>query len=223
MYTGLIEADTKRREYIEAENKARREVVQILTAETFPKDLYYHGPPHTTQFVYPEAKALATVEFAGDEYFDECMLVVAVAALFHDTGFIDQYPDNEPLGAARARDFALASENKILRENAEAIAAAILNTNMKSKPKNKIEEVLRDADLSVMGSQAFGWWSNRLRQEAMDHEDSNLHLPAMDEAFWARAQLQFLSSHQWFTDAAVERYQTQKEKNIALFKARYRV
>lgn len=190
--------------------------VEIQLQQLAP-DLLYHCASHTLDYVYPESVILATAEgFNEDE-----LLLIAVAALYHDMGFVEQYPENEPIGAEKARKYAENSNSDTLRTGSQIIFDSVLNTNMRTPPKNKFEEVIRDADLSVMGKPEFIEWNHRLKQEVLQHPESGMYQSALDDQKWAKSQLKFLKTHQWFTEAATTMYQKQKEENIRLFKEKY--
>ncbi len=67
-------------------------VFSLLERELDPK-LYYHGVHHTRDDVLPAVERLgALAGVMGDD-----LLVLQTAALFHDTGYLRQYHDNEPM------------------------------------------------------------------------------------------------------------------------------
>ena len=199
------------------EEHAYLEVYALL--ENLPKNLFYHKRSHTLEYVYPQALRLARTEGISPDN----RLLLATAALFHDTGFLDQYAANEPFGAARGREYAGQSYNRVLRQGAQTIYEAIVNTNMKEPPKNLIERILRDADLSVIGMPEFHHWNDNLRWECRKHEKESpaMYEFATDDKKWATSQLAFLEKQTWFTASARRLYENQKQENIALFKRMY--
>jgi predicted metal-dependent HD superfamily phosphohydrolase len=198
------------------EEDARLTVERLL--EKLPPDLLYHGPPHTLEYVYPEAMAIGRLEEGVDH---EGLLILAVIALFHDTGFLYQYVANEPIAADLARTYASESNSTTLRGAAQSIYEAILNTDMQSPPKNLLERMIRDADLSILGMPEFMASSQQLREEILLHPEAKMYATAHSDHDWATSQLKFLESHHWFTATAMRLYGDQKEENIRLFKQRY--
>ncbi len=182
--------------------------------QSLSPDLLYHNETHTMEYAYPEAKRLAKMEMFDD---DEILIIVLIA-LYHDTGFTDQYIANEELGAKKAKDYAAHSNNQTLQDAAQIIFEAILNTNMKSAPKNKYEEIIRDADLSILGKPEFLEWNQRLRLEIMSYPESGMYQLALDEKDWIKSQLIFLQNHQWFSESARILYEEQKMRNIQQLK-----
>ena len=62
------------------------------------KNYPYHNPRHTTG-VFDRATYLALAEGVDGEDLED----LQIAALFHDTGFTEQYKKNEHIGASIAR------------------------------------------------------------------------------------------------------------------------
>ncbi len=178
--------------------------------QSLPPELLYHNASHTTECVYPEAKMLAVAEKLSE---DE-MLIIALIALYHDAGYLEKYSGNEIIGAQKAKDYAIGSNSTVLQDAAQIIFDAVLNTNMQAAPRNKYEEIIRDADLSIIGKPEFFEWNERLRLEILNHPESGMYQLALDERKWIESQLSFLKTHQWFTQSAETLYQAQKEKNI---------
>jgi HD superfamily phosphodiesterase len=71
--------------------------------------------------------------------------MIAIAALFHDTGFVIEYENNETFGAKIARNYLrtiLYPEEKI-----KIIQQIILATIPTVTPQNLLEEIIKDADM----------------------------------------------------------------------------
>jgi len=78
-------------------NKALHYVIDLLD----PLNHYqYHNINHTLD-VYSRAGYLCDKEFIGEEDKND----ILIAALFHDTGFLVQYYQNEEIGAQMARNY----------------------------------------------------------------------------------------------------------------------
>jgi hypothetical protein len=181
------------------------------------RDLIYHSPAHTLRFVYPESQYLAHEEgLDGDG-----LLTVAVIALFHDTGFVEQYLENEIIGATNGKNYAERSSNRVLQQNGELIFNGIMTTNMVEPPKNHYEKIIRDADLSILGLSDYWLWSEKLRREAVMHQQSKLYKAALSDRLWLEQQLTFIGNHQWFTGAAIDVYEEQRLKNVELVRRKY--
>lgn len=78
-------------------NKALHYVIDLLD----PINHYqYHNINHTLD-VYARAGYLCDKEFVSEQDKNDVLL----AALFHDTGFIERYTANEEIGAKIARTY----------------------------------------------------------------------------------------------------------------------
>jgi len=71
--------------------------------------------------------------------------ILAIAGLFHDTGFVIQYDNNEYIGAKIAKNFLRA--NLYSEEKIKLIESLILITNPQEKPITLLEKIMKDADL----------------------------------------------------------------------------
>ena len=108
----------------------------------------YHNVQHV-QNVVEAARRIARYYDLNEEDYE----VLEIAAWFHDTGFHDGSEGHEERSVElaeflRARNY---DEHKILR-----ITQAILGTKFDSQPTNLTAQILRDADLSHLGSVNYG-------------------------------------------------------------------
>jgi len=103
----------------------------------------------------------------------------------------------------------------------DVVCDAILNTDMKTPPKNLFEKILRDADLSAFGMPEFLDLNSQLRAETLEHPNSGMYKFAGNDEDWASLQLKFMKSHNWFTEAGKGLYQPQKDVNIQAFRNAY--
>jgi hypothetical protein len=182
--------------------------------QSLPVDLVYHSGEHTLGIVYPQSVRLAEMEgLSKDE-----IILLSVAALFHDTGFTVTYASHEMHSAQMAYDYATSSQCEVIRNGAQIIANAILCTNLGGRlPENPIEFILRDADLSPLGLECFPDWNKRLQEECRSHRQAFLHPDAQDDYLWAQMQVRFFREHEWFTTAAKALYDGQKQLNLSVF------
>ncbi|MCK9272462.1 HD domain-containing protein [Candidatus Gracilibacteria bacterium] len=108
----------------------------------------YHNINHTLD-VYSRVGHLADKEFVYLEEKTDLLL----AALFHDTGFVESYFQNEIIGAKIARKY-LESIN-FRDDRIKRIEDMILATIMFSPAKNKYEKIIQDADFDNLGRRDF--------------------------------------------------------------------
>lgn len=122
-------------------NKALHFVIDLLDAINHYQ---YHNINHTLD-VYTRVGYLCDKEYVNEEDKNDALM----AALFHDTGFVEQYYKNEQIGVRIAREYLQKiswPENRI-----QKIEGLIMATVLFSEPKNKLEQIMQDADLDNLG------------------------------------------------------------------------
>ena len=97
----------------------------------------YHRKAHTVDCVVPAALEIAQ---AGGFSLEE-ILIVGIAAAFHDTGFSKQYNANEPIGAQFAENYMRSSQHSYTEERIQFVTDAIGNTDMKNPPKTRYAQI----------------------------------------------------------------------------------
>jgi predicted metal-dependent HD superfamily phosphohydrolase len=137
------------------------------------------------------------------------MIVLETAALLHDFYVVlGQDGKNEIKSGRFARKYLykLGFSDIIC----EGVARLILATTMPQRPKDNLEGLMCDADLSSLGSSDYLVWQDRLRREWSKSEDKA----------WYELQLRFLSGHKYHTPSAVRLLGEQKEKNLRAMEAK---
>ncbi|MEN8928292.1 MAG: adenylate/guanylate cyclase domain-containing protein [Flavobacteriales bacterium] len=177
-----------------------REVVELIKTK-LPKNIYYHTEKHALNI-------MNAVEFLGfgEEIYSEDILLLKTAALFHDVGFIDQYEDNEDIGAKYARDWM--PQYGFNTAQIEKVCQLILATKINHAPINILEEIMKDADLDYLGRNDFDDISNKLMREFIENG-----VVESEEAF-NKMQVEFLNSHKFLTDTARSWRVDKKQENI---------
>ncbi len=176
-------------------------VIERLLHE-LPSDLYYHGVHHTREDVLPAATQLGLLTGLDTEQ----LLLLRTAALYHDTGFLVQYRDNEGLAVILAGQtlprFGYAPEQ------IAAIQAMIWATRMPQQPENLLQALMCDADMDSLGRADYLAVSQNLRRELRAR---GVHVPLKD---WLIQQIEFLSQHTYFTAAARSLREAGKLQNL---------
>jgi uncharacterized protein len=172
-----------------------------LRRELSPQ-LTYHGPHHTSD-VFDAALKIAEYENITDEHE---LLLLKTAVYFHDLGFIEIYKNHEQLGCEIARKelpgFGYSDED------IERICGLIMATKIPQSPRNKLEEIIADADLDYLGRDDFKPIAHTLFKEL------GVFFNLQDEREWNKIQLNFLRQHQYFTDYAIKFRQEKKQKHL---------
>jgi predicted metal-dependent HD superfamily phosphohydrolase len=166
-----------------------------------PAQIVYHNFDHTVDVVN------AAFEIGTQEGISEDdMEVLLTAAWFHDIGFTSVYQDHEKVSAAMAEKYL--KENGYPEEKIEQVSKLILSTCMPQKPTTLLEEVLCDADLYHLGSEAYIEKSSLLRTEWELAEGKQL-----TDAEWYSQGDNFFNKHRYFTNYAYNTFNAQKMRN----------
>jgi class 3 adenylate cyclase len=166
-----------------------------------PPHLYYHNIKHTIDVV-TQAELIGL----GEGVNDEQLLILKTAALFHDSGHILGYDDHERFSTLIARE--ILPDYFYTQTQIDKICDLIMATEMPPKPKNKLEEIMCDADLDYLGRSDMIPVSNLLYRELKDYKK----IGTWNE--WNRLQIKFISKHQYFTKTAMSLREVNKQKQI---------
>jgi len=169
-------------------------------------NLYYHHYEHSLS-VMERAIYLGTMEWCSEEEIE----MLAVAALFHDTGFVIQYEKNEVFGAKIAKNYLrtiLYPSKKI-----EIIENIILATIPDRKPDNLLEEIIKDADMDNLWRNDFFDINEKLRNEKETIENIKFKDPE-----WHHASLDIIEWHQFYTPTQIKERNKKLKKNTEKLK-----
>jgi uncharacterized protein len=166
--------------------------------------LTYHSLQHTRDDVLPAAIRLGHVAGLAEEE----LLLLATAALYHDTGFIFHYHDHEDESIAIAQ--ATLPEFGYPAEQIRQIAGMIAATKMPQQPRTSLDALLCDADLDLLGREDFWPLNRNLLIETRRYID-----PSLTEETWIKSQFKFLAEHSYFSVAAHTLRDHGKSRNLA--------
>lgn len=162
------------------------EVLHALE-KNLPSYLTYHSVRHT-QNVLADAIEIATYENVSSAD----LLKIKIAALLHDTGFMETYQNHEEASCIYTQK--ILSTYHIATEDILHICEMIMATKIPQSPKDQCGKILADADLAYLGTDQFGEISSLLFDELK-------HLnPSFDQQTWNQIQIKFLTNHQYFTN-----------------------
>ncbi|WP_312767998.1 Pycsar system effector family protein [Epilithonimonas sp.] len=162
----------------------------------------YHNLDHTIQVV-DKIKILAKEENIEPEDTENLIL----AGWFHDLGYVDDADNHEEESQKIASDFL--RQHQFPEERIAKIGELILATDKFYKPKNHLEEVIKDADLYHLASDDYFRICENLRQEIKE-----VHHQKFSKQQWSELNIVFFSKHQFYTKFAKENWQPIKEKNV---------
>lgn len=177
--------------------------VKSLLKNKLPDNMHYHDIRHTVD-VYTSAMRYGKMEGLGKRDVE----LLGIAGIFHDTGYIERYEKNEPFGARIAQRYMKTegfAKNEIVK-----VKALIMATQMPQRPKNAMQRIMCDADLDNVGRSDFFARGDLLRKELEARRGKEF---SDDE--WNKIQMNFITSHRYFTKSARKMRDAGKRRNIA--------
>lgn len=181
--------------------KAERHIMRVLQKGLSDK-LHYHSIEHTKDVV----RAVERIALS-EGVTDEGLFLLKSAATYHDAGFVEQYDKNEPVGARLAEE--ILPKYGYTEQHIQTIKELIFVTQIPHKPKNKLEEIICDADLDYLGRDDFHEIADRLRRELREHGKID------SDRKWDEMQVGFLNMHKYFTETSIRTRLEKKKKNMA--------
>lgn len=168
-------------------NKKLYDLVINLLKTNIPSSYYYHNYEHTL-YVIEKVTEIGIHENCRAKELE----LLNVAALWHDTGYIHTYKGHEEESCFLARQFLPGYDYS--SAEIDRICGMILATKIPQTPQNKLEEIIADADLEYLGTSDAAMLAHNLFREL------NAIDPSLTAAAWKRIEVDFLTSHKYFTD-----------------------
>lgn len=186
-----------------------REVEKHVTAlfnDNPHPNLVYHNLKHTQKVVERVSEIAVHYQLS-----DRDMFVVYTAAWFHDTGHLfTDLAKHEEKSVALMKEF---MEKETDDSNTiGAIAACILATHFPTSPKNKLEEIICDADSYHFGTKEFRKTNKLVKQELILR---NYNTITYD---WEANTLAMLEQHRYYTPYCQVLLEEGKAENIKRIK-----
>lgn len=182
-------------------NAIKSHILSLLENE-LSSSLTYHNIGHTLD-VEKQVLIIATSEGITQQ---EDLEDLQIAALYHDTGFLQKHKLHELASCDLARKYL--PEFGLTNQRIDKICNMILATRFPHHPNNLLEMIMCDADLDYLGREDFAETSEKLRNELIAYQIINA------ETDWNQFQINFFNKHNFFT-------KTSKEKRDAEKMARY--
>jgi predicted metal-dependent HD superfamily phosphohydrolase len=186
--------------------QAQETATAIFRQKVDPK-FRFHNLEHTQQVV------AAAQELGGQHNLsDEDKLVLIVAAWFHDTGFSSGKAEEHEKESIRiATEFL--QEQEVDPNIIQRVSSAIQATRMPQSPLSTVEKLLCDADLYHLGGPDFKKMNDNLRDEQEAYLGREL-----SKKEWRQRNIEFLETHQYFTDYAQQYREPQKQEWIKMLR-----
>jgi adenylate cyclase len=168
----------------------RVDIINKLKA-LLPENLIYHDVQHTLNV---EKAAIRYARLEG--LSEQEMHLLRTAVLYHDSGFILQYNENEDFAVQLAKNnlpsFGYSDEQ------IHVICDIISATKQNVEPVTLLEQIMRDADHDYLGRADYKSISSRLRAELVAMTDFE-----MSDEKWIKFQLDYLENkHKYYTETA---------------------
>lgn len=179
--------------------KAEKLVTEILQNQLSEK-LTYHNYDHT-KMVVDAASMIGKAENLDEESFQ----ILLIAAWFQDTGFRDAYEGHEQKSKTIAESFLKAE--KVSPDKVEKVAKTILSTQADEAPKNKIEEILSDANLIHITKDDYEEYVDKLRTELSNFEEKKY-----TDIEWYQMNLEYITRANFYTKHGQEALSNEKDK-----------
>jgi HD superfamily phosphodiesterase len=164
---------------------------------------YYHSYNHAIE-VMERSVYLWKKEWLNKEDLE----ILAIAWLFHDTGFVIQYDKNEAIWAKIAENYL----KSILypKDKIKLVEKIILATDVNYKtPKNIYEKIIKDADLDNLWKKEFFKINNSLKKELEIIKDIKIKDPD-----WVHWSIEFLKEHKYETNTQKTERNIKKQENL---------
>ena len=153
------------------------------------ENLYYHNIKHTEQVVEAATQIAQHYQLNDADFF-----TVSIAAWFHDIGYLNGgAKGHEERGARMAQ--AYLEGTGVEQSVIEDVSRCIIATQLPQRAVGLTEQILCDADLFHLGTDAFSERNKLMRKEA---EATGGRKISKEE--WRRSTIRLLEGHQYYTD-----------------------
>jgi predicted metal-dependent HD superfamily phosphohydrolase len=169
--------------------QAARAFILAELRHGLPAERSYHSLEHTLD-VYASAITIAEEEGFTGESLD----LIKTAALFHDSGFLVDPGNHEMASCGLARKHL--PRFGYGKDQVECVCELIMATKIPQSPRDKMAEVLCDADLDYLGRPDFHTIGDKLYQEMRTFNGLQTRHD------WNRLQEGFLAKHRYFTETS---------------------
>jgi len=162
----------------------------------------YHSIGHTLDVLHASHLLAKLEKLSGNQ-----KILLETAALYHDSGILNQYREHESFSVSIARETLPRFGYSQFEIN--EIAGLIMITKLPQKAVSLTEKILCDADLDYLGRDDFFIHSFELQLEW-----KNLGIRQTGLREWLELQVDFLESHQYFTSSANTLRKEKKERHL---------
>ncbi len=181
-----------------------KQYAEEILSKKLPEVLTYHNLGHT----YDVVGAISVI--GANEGLNKGELEIAIlAGWFHDIGLSISLENHEEHGAKLAREFL--TKNNYDKDRIDQVATGIMATQMPQCPKNKIQQVICDADLYHLSTVEYFNKAALLKEEWEKIEGKKI-----GKKKWLKTNKDFLSAHQYFTKYGKKEFSEGIQRNLEL-------
>ena len=180
--------------------KVENYVIELFVKKSVAENLY-HSISHTKEVVNIAEKIGKSEGISISD-----MEIILIASWFHDTGHFHCCHGHEDQSSEYARAY-LVNES-YPEASIEKIVGCIKATRIPQQPKNKLEEIVCDADLHHLGQIDIEEKGKILRKEF-----ELRGVKKLSDIDWLRTSLEFFKNHKFFTEYANREFGLQKNLN----------
>jgi HD superfamily phosphodiesterase len=182
-------------------------VMSFLNEKLSP-EFVFHSKDHTRDVL---RKSMIIANESG--FTEEERNILAISAIFHDTGYINNHKDHEKLSAEIAGEFLKSKE--IEPSIINQIQGAIAATEVPQHPKDKISKALCDADLMHLSGEDYFEQMELLRKEWKLTGRDDLSQEEFHEQ-----SVMFFNNHHYHTEYGKKVLTPLKHRNLGKIQAR---
>lgn len=164
---------------------AETHILHKLEKELSPM-LTYHSVEHTLDVLEAAMRISATEKITDEEW-----VLLRIAALYHDSGYLFTYKNHEEKSCEFAQNILPSYGFNPLQ--LASISKMILATKTPHHPKSILECIICDADLDYLGRDDVEIIANKLFEEL-----KSLSVIST-KSQWREMQIRFLETHQYYT------------------------
>jgi len=173
--------------------------ISALLAEKLPENIIFHNYDHAVLV----KKYAETIGERAGLTADE-MNILRISALFHDTGYVNSYEQYHEESIVIASAFL--AEHEVDQQTIGHIAEIIRSTRPPQNPKDKIAEVLCDADMMYIASE------NGIEQFDLLYDETAMGKRKFHKRpVFERGCIDFFAAHTYFTEYGKTILQPKKE------------
>ena len=183
--------------------------VRTLYDSQVSEKLYYHNLKHTEKVVEAATQIAQHYQLSDVDFF-----TVVVAAWFHDIGYLTgEGPGHEERGARMAQSYLEGTglEHSVV----EGVRRCIVATQLPQRAVGLPEQIVCDADLYHLGTDAFNERNKLMRKEAEAVQKRKI-----SKEEWRRGTIRFLESHHYYTDYCRLLLNEKQQENLMKLEAK---